>query len=350
VVLARCLLHTGTVIIPAFSTSAPNLPFALTEIELPDALGPDQVEIAVESCGLCHSDLSMKNNDWGLTSYPFVGGHEVVGRVAKKGEFVTHLEVGQRVGLGWYSGACLTCPTCMGGDHNLCPQAEGTIVGRHGGFASRVRAQAIWCAPIPEKLNPNVVGPLFCGGITVFNPIVQNRIVASDHVGVIGIGGLGHLALQFLSAWGCEVTAFSTNPSKEEEARSMGADHFVNSRDSASFKALEGTFDMILVTVNVALDWPAYMTMLKRKGTLHVVGAVPPIETSSEPLIEHQKSLTGSPLGSPALVQTMLNFCARKEIAPITQSFPLSEINAAFAELEAGNARYRIVLENDLQD
>lgn len=347
-VLARALLHTTKVTFTAYSTTAPNLPFTPSYVELSDELGPDQVEISVESCGLCHSDLSMKNNDWGITSYPFVGGHEVVGRVERKGEFVSHLNVGDRVGLGWYSGACLTCPTCLGGDHNLCPNSEGTIVGRHGGFASRVRAQAIWCSPIPEELDATKVGPLFCGGITVFNPIVQNGIVATDHVGVIGIGGLGHMALQFLSAWGCEVTAFSTNPAKEAEARGLGADHFVNSRDSAAMAKLKDTYDMILVTVNVALDWPAYMSMLKRKGKLHVVGAVPPIETSSEPLIEQQKSLTGSPLGSPALVQTMLEFCARKKISPITQAFPLSEINAAFAELEAGNARYRIVLENDL--
>ncbi|MEM7010482.1 MAG: NAD(P)-dependent alcohol dehydrogenase [Verrucomicrobiota bacterium] len=333
--------------VPAYSTREPGRPFERSGHELPDEIGPDQVEIAVETCGICHSDLSMKNNDWGLTSYPFVGGHEVVGTIERVGAFVTNLKVGQLVGLGWYSGSCLTCPTCLRGDHNLCPKAEATIVSRHGGFASHVRAQSIWCVPLPATLSPASAGPLFCGGITVFNPIIQNGIIATDSVAVVGIGGLGHLALQFLSAWGCEVTAISTNPDKEAEARSMGADHFLNARDEATLKASAERFDLILVTVNVALNWPLYLGMLKRQGKLHIVGATPPVEVSSEQLIEYQKSVTGSPLGSPALVGTMLDFCARKQIAPITQSFPMSEINQAFAELEAGKPRYRLVLVND---
>ncbi len=331
--------------VPSYTVASSGQAFSLSDLSLPD-LGPGQVEIQVERCGICHSDLSMKNNDWGITTYPFVGGHEIVGKIVQVGAFVSHLAVGQRVGVGWYSGACLTCPVCLRGDQNLCPSAEATIVGRPGGFAERVLAQAIWCTPIPEGIDPASAGPLFCGGITVFNPIVQNGIVATDRVAVVGIGGLGHLALQFLSAWGCEVTALSTNPAKEAEARSMGADHFVNTAENANLKALKDAFDLILVTVNVALDWPLYLSMLNRRGTLHVVGAAPPVTVPTGELIEYQKSVTGSPLGSPALVQTMLEFCARKQIAPITQSFPMSEINEAFAVLEAGNARYRLVLEN----
>lgn len=333
--------------INAYSASGPDESFGLTQFEVADDLGPDQVEIGVENCGICHSDLSMKKGDWGITTYPFVGGHEVIGIVRQVGEFVRNVEVGQRVGLGWYSGSCLACSTCLDGDQNLCPDAEGTIVGRYGGFADRVRAQSTWCIPLPDSLDGSTAGPLFCGGITVFNPIVRNGIVATDSVGVVGIGGLGHLALQFLSAWGCEVTAISTNPAKEVEARELGADHFINSRDRDALKAASDRFDLILVTVNVKLEWDLYFKMLRRKGRLHVVGATPPVEVASSQLIEYEKSLTGSPLGSPSLVGKMLEFCARKSIAPVTQHYPMSQINEAFDQLESGQARYRLVLEND---
>lgn len=181
----------------------------------PGILADEDVEIAVEYCGICHSDLSMLDNDWGLTTYPFVPGHEVVGTIAALGAKVKELKLGQRVGLGWFSRSCSTCETCMSGDQNLCATAEGTIVGRHGGFAERVRAHHSWLVPLPDQLDAAKAGPLFCGGITVFNPIVQFNIKPTARVGVIGIGGLGHIALKFLKAWGCEVTAFSSSPDKE---------------------------------------------------------------------------------------------------------------------------------------
>jgi len=332
--------------VTAYSTSGPGKAFELMNYELP-ALEANQVDVRVETCGLCHSDLSMKDNDWGMTQYPFVGGHEVVGRVESVGDGVTHLKVGQRVGVGWYSGSCQTCSYCLEGAQNLCPNSEATIVGRHGGFADVVRAQALWCVPIPETLQAAEVGPLFCGGITVFNPIVQNQIVALDHVAVVGIGGLGHMALQFLGAWGCEVTAFSTTDNKEAEARSLGADHFVNSKNKDALEKLKDSFDMILVTVNVPLDWPLYLSMLKRRGTLHLVGAVPEVGSPGLELIDGQKQITGSPLGSPALVTKMLEFSGRKKVQPMTQHYPMSKINEAFEDLKAGKPRYRIVLDAD---
>ena len=331
--------------INAYAAASAGAPFEPIDYELGE-LAHDEVDLAVEACGICHSDLSMLNNDWGLSAYPYIGGHEVVGRVLDKGANVNNLELGQRVGLGWYSRSCGVCQPCLNGDQNLCVVAEGTIVQRHGGFADKVRAQALWCTPVPEALDPAAAGPLFCGGITVFNPIVQNSIAATDHVAVVGIGGLGHLALQFLAAWGCEVTAITSSESKAAEAKQLGADHVLVSRDVDAMKAAAGRFRMILVTVNVELDWDLYISMLARRGTLHIVGAVPSVSSGSFPLIEQQKSITGSPLGSPGLVRTMLDFCARKKIAPVTQSFPMSKINEAFAELKAGHARYRLVLEN----
>lgn len=313
----------------------------------PGSLGADQVEIAVEYCGICHSDLSMLDSEWGLTSYPFVPGHEVSGTVAAIGANVTTLKIGQRVGLGWYSGSCMHCRQCMSGDQNLCGTAEQTIVGRHGGFADRVRCHEEWAIPLPDGLDPATAGPLFCGGITVFNPIVQFDVRPTHRVGVIGIGGLGHLALQFLNKWGCEVTAFSSSAGKDEEAKKLGAHHVVNSRDDAAMAKLAGRFDFILSTVNVPLNWPTYIQALAPKGRLHVVGAVlEPIPVAAFPMIMGQKSLSGSPLGSPATTATMLEFCARHKIAPVTEQFPMAQVNDALEHLRAGKARYRVVLAN----
>jgi uncharacterized zinc-type alcohol dehydrogenase-like protein len=311
-------------------------------------LGPEEVDIQVATCGICHSDLSMLNNDWEISAYPLVPGHEVVGRVAAVGERVTHLTVGQTVGLGWFARSCMTCSQCLSGHHNLCGDAQGTITGRHGGFADHVRAHWGWVVPIPDGVDAATAGPLFCGGITVFNPIVQNRISPTHRVGVVGIGGLGHLALQFLRAWGCEVTAFSSNAGKESEARAMGAHHFVTSTDTDALAPLAGAFDLILVTVNVALDWPAYINALAPRGKLHFVGAAPDVTSGVFPLILGQRSLGGSPLGSPAATAAMLDFAARHDIAPVTERFPMSQVNDALEHLKSGRARYRIVLDNTM--
>jgi len=308
-------------------------------------LRPEQVQLKVESCGVCHSDLSMVDNEWGMTRYPLVPGHEVVGIVEALGEQAKGLSIGDRVGLGWFSGSCLSCQPCLSGRQHLCSKGEQTIVGRHGGFADRVRANWEWAIPLPEKLDPATAGPLFCGGITVFAPITDFNIKPTDRVGVIGIGGLGHMALQFLNKWGCEVTAFSSSPSKADEARALGAHHVVGTRDQAALKKLAGSLDFILVTANVALDWDLFIQALAPDGRLHFVGAVlEPVPVSAFSLIGGRKSISGSPLGSPATVTKMLDFCARHSIAPVTETFPMTEVNEALDHLRAGKARHRIIL------
>jgi uncharacterized zinc-type alcohol dehydrogenase-like protein len=316
----------------------------------PGTLGEEQVEIAVSHCGVCHSDLSMLDNEWGFSSYPFVPGHEIVGTITAAGKQVKRVKVGQRVGMGWYSGSCMECQPCLSGNHNLCVKPEQTIVQRYGGFADRVRCHWVWASPLPEKLDPAKIGPLFCGGITVFNPIIQCGVQPTDRVGVIGIGGLGHLALRFLNKWGCEVIAFTSSDSKKEEALRLGAHRVVNSRDTNHLKTVAGSLNFILSTVNATLDWPAYFDALAPKGRLHTVGAVAePIPVNAFTLLAGQKSLSGSPLGSPATIQIMLDFCARHAIEPIVEMFPMSKVNEAFEHLRAGKARYRIVLENDFK-
>jgi uncharacterized zinc-type alcohol dehydrogenase-like protein len=310
----------------------------------PGPLAEQEVDIQVEYCGICHSDLSMINNDWGMSQYPLVPGHEVVGRVAAIGSAVTTLQVGQRVGLGWYSHSCLHCEWCMGGDHHLCLSAAGTIVGRPGGFADQVRADQSWVIPIPDAIDSTVAGPLFCAGITVFNPIVQCGVQPTDRVAVIGIGGLGHLALQFLKAWGCEVTALSTQAAKEAEARRLGADHFVNTRDPEALKAIANSFDYIISTVNVSLEWAIYLNALRPKGRLHLVGVAPDLSLPVFPLLAGQRSISGSPLGSPATITKMLDFVARHDLAPQTEIFPLNQVNDALAKLRTSHPPYRLVL------
>jgi uncharacterized zinc-type alcohol dehydrogenase-like protein len=330
--------------IKAFAASKPGGELKPFEYE-PGPLRGQDVEIDVVACGICHSDLSMHDNDWGITQYPFVPGHEVVGTVAAVGDQVSHLKQGDKVGLGWHSGYCMTCASCMSGDHNLCSGAQGVIVGRHGGFADRVRAQAASVIPLPEGLDLMSAGPLFCGGITVFNPLVQYDIRPTDRVGVIGIGGLGHLALKFANAWGCEVTAFTSSEAKKQEALDLGAHRTVDSRNPEAIEAQAGQLDLLISTVNVDLDWKAYIAALKPKGRLHFVGAtLEPVSIGVFSLIMAQRSVSGSPVGSPATIARMLDFAVRHEIKPVVEFYKFSQVNEAFERLRSGHARYRIVL------
>jgi uncharacterized zinc-type alcohol dehydrogenase-like protein len=235
----------------------------------------------------------------------------------------------------------------MSGNHHLCPNAEATIVGHRGGFASHVRAHWAWALPLPEKLNFADAGPLLCGGITVFNPLAMYA-KPTDRVGIIGIGGLGHMAVKFAAAYGCDVTAFTSSESKFDEARGFGATHVVSSKDSAGIKKLANSFDLLISTVNVPLDWDAIINTLAPNGRLHVVGAVlQPIPVAAFALIGAQRAVSGSPTGSPVAIENMLDFAARHQIAPQTEHYPMSKINDAFARLESGKARYRIVLDAD---
>lgn len=331
--------------VEAFAAMKPGQPLQPFSFKF-DPLGSDEVEVKVESCGICHSDLSMLDNEWGASSYPLVPGHEVIGKIVATGEHVRHLNVGQRVGIGWIAGSCMTCHTCMSGQHHLCSASAQTIVGRHGGFADRVRCGAEWAIPLPEGVDPATAGPLFCGGITVFGPIAAFDVKPTDRVGVVGIGGLGHMAVKFLNKWGCEVTAFTSNAAKHDEALAMGAHHAVSSQDRKALNKLAGSLDFILVTVNVSLDWDAYIKALAPQGRLHFVGAVlEPLAVPVFSLLGGQRSISASPLGSPATVANMLSFCARHDIKPQAEFFAMQDVNDALEHLRAGKARYRIVLQ-----
>jgi uncharacterized zinc-type alcohol dehydrogenase-like protein len=308
-------------------------------------LGGEEVEVAVDHCGLCHSDVSMLNNEWGMSNYPAIFGHEVVGRVTAVGPAAKGVRIGQQVGVGWTAGSCMHCRQCLSGSQHLCVEVQPTIIGHRGGFASHVRCHWAWAIPLPDGLNYADAGPLLCGGITVFNPLAKFA-KPNSRVGIVGIGGLGHMAIKFGHACGHDVTAFTSSERKFDEARGFGAEHVLTSRDSVGIKKLAGTIDLLLITVGAALDWDALIGTLAPNGRMHVLGAIPqPIPVNVFPLIMGQRSISASPTGSPVDITDMLEFSARNNVAPQTEHFPMSRINDAFERLESGKARYRIVLD-----
>jgi alcohol/geraniol dehydrogenase (NADP+) len=313
----------------------------------PGKLGAREVEIAVTHCGISHSDLHLIANDWGISQFPFVPGHEIIGTVAAVGAEVKSLAVGQRVGLGWQSNSCGECEWCMKGQENLCASSEGTCVHRHGGFADRVRASARFVIPIPDALPSEQTAPLLCGGITVYSPLRVFGVNPSSRVGVVGIGGLGHIAIQFARVFGAEVTAFSTTIAKEEEARTLGAHHFVNSRESKAMKEVAGSLDLIVTTVNADQDWGTFVQTLRPTGTLWFVGVPPsPVAVHAFPLITGARAIAGSPVGSPWLLREMLDVAARHGVKAITERFPMNKANEAIEKVKKGKVRYRAVLAN----
>lgn len=308
-----------------------------------------EVEVKVEYCGVCHSDLSMIDNEWGSAKYPLIAGHEIIGTISALGSETRGLKVGQRVGIGWTADSCQYCDQCVGGKQVLCANGSTPTIGGHaGGFAESVRASWQWIIPVPDGLNPEVAGPLLCGGITVFDPLLRHQIQGIHKVGVIGIGGLGHMAIKLIKAWGCEVVAFSSSPDKTQEILDMGADQVVNSRDKTALKALRGEFDLIINTINVSVDWMPYFAALAPEGKFHTVGAVlEPIAVPAFTLIGGAKAVTGSPTGSPLALRQLLRFAARTQVEPTVEVFPMSQINDAIQHLRDGKARYRVVLKAD---
>lgn len=314
------------------------------EYQLPP-IGDDDVDIKVTHCGICHSDLSMLDNEWHMTQYPIVPGHEVVGTIASVGTHVHGLKIGDRVGLGWQSGSCGTCEYCKRAREHVCLTQSATIVARHGGWADYVRCQANFALPIPAGIKSEDAGPLMCAGSTVFTPILHHAVRPEHRVGVVGIGGLGHLALQFLAKMGCDVTAISSTHSKEDEARSFGAKGFIATKDAGALAKAAMSFDYLCCTVSADSDWNALINTLRPGGTLVVVG-VPESEIKLQafPMIGFERKLAGARLGSPTDGATMLEFAARHNVKPMRNDFAMKDVNAAVDHVRQGKARYRVVL------
>jgi len=323
---------------------APLEPFSYE----PEGFGPEEIEIAISHCGICHSDIHLIDNDWQVSSYPFIPGHEIVGEVTTVGRHVSAIKVGQRVGVGWQADSCHTCEWCGRGEENVCLGNQPTCVGRHGGFADHIRVDHRLAFALPEDLASENAAPLLCGGITVYAPMARHNLRPAMRVGVLGIGGLGHLALQFAAAMGCEVTAFSRGSAKEEEAYVFGAHRYVDSTDKAAMKDARGSLDYIVSTISADLDWAAWLKVLRPNGQLVLVGASGnPINVPGAALIGGQHSISGSAIGGTLAMQEMLKFSARHDIVAKTDLAPLSEVNAALDKVRANAARYRMVLKVD---
>ncbi len=311
------------------------------EYEKP-ALKDNEIEVKITHCGICHSDIHLIDNDWGISKYPLIPGHEIIGTVEEIGKNVKHLKKGMRVGIGWQADSCGYCEYCLKGMEQLCSRNQPTCVGRPGGFAQSIIVNSKFAIPVPDDLDSVNAAPLLCAGITVYNPLRIYDVKPYMKVGVIGIGGLGHLAIQFAHALGCEVTAFSSTKDKEEEAKKLGAHHFVSIKDT-SLNKYKNYFDFIISTVFVDLDWKVFISLLKPNGQLNFVGAGGNINIPI-PMLLNNKIISGSAIGSPAMIYEMFQFAARHKILAKTEVFPLENVNEAIQKIKENKVRYRAVL------
>ena len=312
----------------------------------PAPLGPADVEVEISHSGICHSDLHLIDNDWSTSSYPLVPGHEIVGTVAAAGAQAT-LAVGQRVGIGWQRSACLDCDLCRAGHENLCARQQATCVGHMGGFAQRIRTDSRFAFALPPSMDAAAAAPLLCGGATVYAPLRRWGVGAGARVGVIGIGGLGHLALRFLHAMRCQTTAFTSSPDKRDEALRLGAADAASSTHAGEIRGYAGRFDFLLCTVPARLDWITYLQTLRPNGVLCLVGAPPGLlQIPASLLLTGQRAICGSDIGSPAAIREMLAFAAEHGIAAQVETAPMAEVNAALQRVRENRVRYRMVLAN----
>lgn len=311
-------------------------------------LGPNEVDVRVTHAAICQTDAALVDDDWGATAYPFVPGRENVGVVAAVGSAVGDgLAVGQRVGIGGISGSCMECEFCLAGRQQVCPKVVYTAMGDHrGGFGTHVRAgHWRWAFPIPDAIAGDHAAPLLGAGTTVFTPILRYGVKATDRVAVVGMGGLGHLAVQFLSKWGCEVTAISSSREKDEQARGFGASHFIATRGTDELEKAAGSFDFILNTVSADLPWEEYMAALRPGGKLCVVGIGDrPVAVAPDSLTAGEKQVVGGMPGSIVETWQMLEFAARNGVKPAVETFPMAEASKALDHTRRGKARFRAVL------
>ena len=318
----------------------------------PPKLKDHEVRVAVTHCGICYSDLQAIDDDYGITKYPFVPGHEIVGFVSEVGPAVPELKEGVRVGIGWQARSCGRCEDCLRGDDHLCKEVEDNGMWTpYGGFASSVAVDERFAFPLPDGMPSEDAAVLLCAGLSTYSPLRAYRAGPSTKVGVLGVGGLGHLAIQFAHALGCEVTVFSSSPDKEEEARAFGADHFLMVGDVAGLKKLVLSLDLILYTSHGVPDWTRVLYTLRNNGRLVVIGfPAANVTFDAQELVVHQYSITGSFLGNRATVREMLSVAQAKRVKPRVEPMPMAQVNEAIQRLKENKARYRIVLVNETGD
>lgn len=315
----------------------------------PPVLNEHEVRVSVTHCGVCYSDVHAIDDFYGITKYPFVPGHEIVGHVTEVGSAVVGLKKGDRVGIGWQGRSCMRCEWCLQGDEHLCEDvANAGVWMPYGGFSSSVVADSRFTYPLPSALPSEAAAVLLCAGIAVYSPLRPGSGDPPRRVGVIGVGGLGHLGLQFAHALGYDVTAISSSPQKREEALAFGADRFVLVGDKDAMRQIRPGFDMVLYTAHSETDWTSMMLNVRNNGRIVMVG-FSPVHVSFEPvtLVVHQQSITGSFIGNRAAMREMLSFAQAHGIRPRVELMPMAQVNEAIQRVKENRARYRVVLVNE---
>ncbi|HET6764507.1 MAG TPA: NAD(P)-dependent alcohol dehydrogenase [Longimicrobiaceae bacterium] len=338
-----------------YAAASPTSPLAPIQFTRRD-LGPRDVQIDIHFCGVCHSDLHTARNEWGGTIYPVVPGHEIVGRVAAVGADVTRHAVGDMVGVGCLVDSCRDCPSCADGLEQYCEKGMvGTYGGiekqtgkpTNGGYSERIVVEEDFVLSIPDGLDPAAAAPLLCAGITTYSPLRHWKVQAGQKVGIVGLGGLGHMGVKLAHAMGAHVVLFTTSPGKREDALRLGADEVVVSRDADAMAQHTGSFDFILNTVAAPHNLDPFLNLLKRDGTLTLVGA--PAEPHPSPgvfnMIMKRRSLAGSLIGGIAETQEMLDFCAEHGIVSDIELIPMDQINEAYERMLKGDVKYRFVID-----
>ena len=319
------------------------------------ALRPNDVAMEILYSGVCHSDLHQARNDWGWTTYPIVPGHEIVGRVIEVGAEVEHFRVGDHVAVGCMVDSCQSCDQCLQGEEQLCREGNtGTynspdrVTGEltRGGYSKHLVVRQEFVLRVPEGLDLSRTAPLLCAGITTYSPLRTWGIGPGSRVGVIGLGGLGHMAVKLAVGLGADVTVMSRTADKAADARALGADRLLVSTDAAAMTAAESTFDLIIDTVPVAHALDPYLPLLDVDGTLVIVGQIGPMDgMNTVPLLLGRRRIAGSPIGGIAETQEMLDFCAKKGILPDCEMIRMDQINEAFERMARADVRYRFVID-----
>jgi alcohol dehydrogenase (NADP+) len=315
--------------------------------------GAEDVLIDILFCGVCHSDIHFARGEWGNSVYPMVPGHEIVGKITRVGSAVTNWAVGDTVGVGCFVDSCRSCAPCQSGEEQYCDAGatftynsqdkDGSIT--YGGYSTQIVVDQNYVVRVPESLPLDAAAPLLCAGITTYSPMRHFGVTPGMKVGVVGLGGLGHMAVKFAKAMGAHVTVLSHSPSKKDDAMRLGADDFIATNDPECFTTYGSQFEFLLDTVSASHDLNAYLGLLKLDGQMVVVGIPDPTPVSAFPLVFKRRSLSGSLIGGIRETQEMLEFCAENGITCDIEVIPMSGINEAYERMMKSDVRYRFVID-----
>ena len=338
---------------PAYAAPSADEPLAPFTVERREPRA-HEVLIDILYCGVCHSDIHQVRDEWGGSIFPMVPGHEIVGRVSRAGEGATKFAVGDLVGVGCFVDSCRSCEPCRAGEEQYCREGmTGTYNSRergsgeptYGGYSTRIVVDENYVVRIPDGIAPERAAPLLCAGITTYSPLRHFGVKAGDEVAVVGLGGLGHMAVKLARAMGARVTVLSTSESKRQDAMALGATGFLSTRERSMFREHAGTFDFIIDTVSAQHDYNAYLNLLKIDGTMVLLGIPDPTPLSAFPLVAGRRRLAGSMIGGIRETQEMLDFCAEHGVAADVEMIDIADINTAYERMLKGDVRYRFVID-----